>query len=215
MSMLGATILTAIAITVLAVGAIVTAVLAYLAFRKQSHEVMAIDRQVAGDQKLIQQQAKLIKAQTDQVQILRDQLGEQRNASARQAGVLDLQAKELRESLDQRKRNTEARRRAQAAKIFLTGAPTGPGITFGGPLPPPTTTATVVNSSDQPIYDAELHWPATSLQGSHGSHLFGTIVPGGKQQYWLPPNVGFSLWSRDAAGIKWILPSDGRFREQP
>jgi hypothetical protein len=39
MSLLGATILTAIATTVLAVGAIVTAVLAGLAFRKQSQEV--------------------------------------------------------------------------------------------------------------------------------------------------------------------------------
>jgi hypothetical protein len=38
-SLLGATILTAIATTVLAVGAIVTAVLAYRAFRKQSREV--------------------------------------------------------------------------------------------------------------------------------------------------------------------------------
>jgi len=39
MSLLGATILTAIATVILAVGAIVTAVLAYLAFRRQSQEV--------------------------------------------------------------------------------------------------------------------------------------------------------------------------------
>jgi hypothetical protein len=39
MSLLGATILTAIATVVLAVGAIVTAILAYAAFQKQSKEV--------------------------------------------------------------------------------------------------------------------------------------------------------------------------------
>ena len=47
MSMLAATILTAIATTVLAVGAIVTAVLAYMAFRKQTSEVRAIGQQVS------------------------------------------------------------------------------------------------------------------------------------------------------------------------
>jgi hypothetical protein len=46
MSLLGATILTAIATLALAVGAIVTAVLAYFAWRKQSREVTAIEQQL-------------------------------------------------------------------------------------------------------------------------------------------------------------------------
>jgi hypothetical protein len=44
---------------------------------------------------------------------------DQRQANARQAEVLRLQADELRESLEKRKREAEGRRRAQASKVFV------------------------------------------------------------------------------------------------
>jgi hypothetical protein len=48
--------ISAIAIAMLALFAIVTAILAYLAFRKQSREVRAIERQVTDEQELTRQQ---------------------------------------------------------------------------------------------------------------------------------------------------------------
>jgi hypothetical protein len=94
--------ITAIATAVLAVFAIVTAVFAVLAFRKQSQEVY--------------DQAAMLAVQSDQLE-------EQRKINAEQAKVLALQASELRESLDQRKRETERRHRAQASRVFITSGP--------------------------------------------------------------------------------------------
>src|SRR5689334_6269445 len=90
---------TAVANAVLAGFAIVTAILAGLAFLKQSREVRAVERQVADGQEVALQQAELIKIQNGQLEALRGQLEEQRRASAAQAEVLELQAAELRESL--------------------------------------------------------------------------------------------------------------------
>jgi hypothetical protein len=98
---------------ILAVGAIVTAILAGLAFREQAEEVRAIEQQVADAQKLAQQQA-------DQLELQRQQLDDQREANARQAEILGLQANELRESLAERKREAEQRYRAQASAVFIS-----------------------------------------------------------------------------------------------
>src|SRR5690242_16888949 len=88
--------LTAAANVVLAVFAIVTAVLAGLAFRKQAREVS--------------DQAAMLELQ-------RQQLSDQQAASAKQAEVLELQAKELRESLEERRQAADEKRRAQAAQV--------------------------------------------------------------------------------------------------
>jgi len=71
MSLLGATILTAYATLALAILALTTAVLAGLAFLKQSREVRAIERQVTDAQEVTRQQAELIKLQSDQVAVSR------------------------------------------------------------------------------------------------------------------------------------------------
>jgi hypothetical protein len=123
MSLLGATILTAIATAVLAVFAIITAWYARKAFIKQSQEVRAIESQVADGQQLTRQQGELIKIQAGQLEALRGQLEEQRKASIAQAEVLELQAAELRESLAERTRQAEQARSAQAARVFLTEEP--------------------------------------------------------------------------------------------
>lgn len=143
--------LTAVFTALLGVGAIATAVLAYLAFRKQAREVAAIERQVSDEQELTRQQAELLKVQTGQLEVLRAQLEDQRKASATQAEVLELQAAELRESLEDRKREAEERRRAQASPVFVTQEVDEVWDT-------PTVLAIAVKTSSQAVYRAELAW---------------------------------------------------------
>lgn len=146
MSLLAATVLTAVATTVLAVGAIVTAIFAVLAFRKQSEEVRSIQQQVTDQQELTRQQAELLKVQSGQLELQRQQLDDQREANAKQSEVLGLQASELRESLKERRREDDERHRSQAAKVtawFDHGQNPG-GIIWG---------ARIRNASDLPILD--------------------------------------------------------------
>lgn len=134
MSEIFAVQLTAVFTAILGVGAIVTAVLAYLAFRKQSREVSD---------------------QAEMLDLQRKQLAEQQETSAKQAEVLELQAKELRESLDERKRAAEEKRRGQADLVTawfawapVTGA-INPGSDWG---------ATVRNASGAPIFDVRINF---------------------------------------------------------
>jgi hypothetical protein len=135
--------------------AIVTAVFAFLAFRKQSREVS--------------DQAKMLEVQSDQ-------LGEDRTVNAEQIRVLKLQAEELRESLDERKHEAEDRRRAQASRVFIWEER---GMNRPANVPPfPGVTAHVANSSDQPVYDAELAWRRSAdLYGSPNPQPLPTIMP--------------------------------------
>ncbi len=89
MSLIAAAQWTAVATIVLAVFAIVTAVFAFLAFRAQSSEVTT----------------------------LRGQLEDQKELNPKQTPVLELQARELRESIDERKRDAEDQRQSQANKV--------------------------------------------------------------------------------------------------
>ncbi len=71
------------------------------------------------------------------------QVADQRELISQLAEALTLQVKDLRLSMDER-------RRAQACQVFIE-------LTrFGGPATPPTgqITATVQNNSQQPVYDA-------------------------------------------------------------
>jgi hypothetical protein len=229
MSLLGATILGAIATAALAVFAIVTAWYARKAFLKQSQEVAAIERQVADEQELTKQQAELLKVQTGELEVLRGQLEEQRKASAAQAEVLQLQAEELKESLKERKRQTELGRGYQARRVFLTEESFGgrtSGRAAGGlrdiGTKPPSVTATAHNTSDQPIYDAEFRWHMGSAgRGDPNPEPIGTLLPqetrSSKRDF--PPGVnlavsGAVLRFRDAAGVIWMRRPDGGLTEQ-
>jgi hypothetical protein len=110
MSVLGATILTAIATMVLAVGAVITAVLAGRALNKQSEEV-----------RILQKQAKdatdLLEVQSDQLDVQRDQFESLRKINEKQTEVLGLQAEDLRESIKERERLRKATERTQADEI--------------------------------------------------------------------------------------------------
>jgi hypothetical protein len=96
MSLIFATQLSAMATTVLAAFAIVTAWYARRAFLKQSQEV---------------------RAQAMMLQIQADQLAEDRKINAQQTRVLELQAQDLHESLKERKSNRQVAEREQADKV--------------------------------------------------------------------------------------------------
>ncbi len=222
MSLIFATQLTAVATAALAVFAIVTALFALLAFRKQSEEVRAIEQQVTDQQELTRQQAELLKVQSGQLELQRHQLDDQREANARQAEVLELQAAELRESLKERSAEVNRRRKAQAAQVFFTEEHV-PARDLGGTQPtPPTVHANVVNSSNQPVYDAELRWHRGSA--SHGDpnpQPLGTIMPGSSdartQKFPADTNLdasGAVLRFRDASGVTWTRRPDGGLTEQ-
>jgi hypothetical protein len=219
----GIALLTAIATVVLAVFAVVTAWYARKAFREQSREVAAIEQQVNDEQEVTRQQGELLKIQSGQLELQRQQLDDQRKASAAQADVLKLQAEELRESLDERKREAERRRRAQAAMVFLAQTLSSVQKGLGDPGPASiSATAVVVNSSDQPVYDAELLWRRGSANwGQPNPEPLGAILPGGQphRSREFPPDTnmnvsGAILRFTDAAGVRWIRRPDGYLGEQ-
>jgi hypothetical protein len=81
--------------------------------------------------------------------------------------------------------------------------------------------AHVVNSSDQPVYDAELRWRrGASSWGEPNPELLPTIMPGaevtGCRKF--PPDTnmavsGAVLGFRDAAGVTWLRRQDGELME--
>lgn len=202
MSLLLATQITAIATAVLALFAIVTTVFAALAWRSQSREVG----------------------------VLRQQLSDQQAANRQQAEVFGLQALELRESLDERKRDATERHRSQAARVFIsearfagrTGRSADSDIVGPGPKPP-SVSAIVHNSSDQPVYDAELAWHlGTAPHGSPNPEPLGVIMPGNeaRRERSFPSGANMELAGAvvrftDASGVRWLRRPDGDLTEQP
>jgi hypothetical protein len=180
--------ITAIATTVLAAFAFITAILAGLAFRKQSREV--------------RDQAKMLMIESER-------FAEQRKLNAEQAKVLELQASELRESLEERKRG-------QAARVFIgaTWHPEDPEIGE-----PSFCTPAVVNARDFPAYDSQIWYPSDT---DH-AYTSGTVLPGEKADPY-PRGHGFSsaqdaigsvvFTFRDVAGIRWVRMPDGILKEQ-
>jgi hypothetical protein len=218
--------ITAIATAALALFAVVTAVFAILAFRKQSQEVGAIERQVKDQEELTAQQARLLEVQSGQFELQRQQLEDQRRANAEQAEVLRLQADELRESLAVRKRASEEQRKAQASRVYIRQSlehmPPGMSVGHGKDAIHSDIVAHAVNTSDQPVYDAELYWRRDSASyGKPNPQPLGTILPGedtdGHRPFPDDTNMevsGAILRFRDAAGVKWIRRPDGGLMEQ-
>jgi hypothetical protein len=110
MSLIFATQLTAIATAVLATFAIVTAVFAFLAFRKQSDAVR-------DGREMIGQQKDMLEVQSNRLETYRHQVDEQRQVYAAWVETLELEAREIRASLEQRKNAAEQERRSQAEKV--------------------------------------------------------------------------------------------------
>jgi hypothetical protein len=223
MSLLVATQITAAATAVLALFAIVTAVFAFLAFRKQSAEVATLERQATDQQELTRQQGELLQVQAGQLDLQQQQLDEQRKVNEQQASVLELQAKELQESLDERKRDREQRHRAQASRVFISEEHEGYSAAYRRGAPEASfVTAKVTNTSDQPIYNVALRWHRGSA--SHGDpnpEPVGTMMPGDSvaRTQNFPPGTNMAVSGavvrfHDASGVEWLRRPDGGLAEQ-
>jgi len=208
MSLLGATILTAIATLALAVFALATAILAFMAWRKQSREVS--------------DQARMLRVQSGQLELQRQNLEEQQKTAAKQAEVLELQAAELRESLEERKREAEGTRSAQASRVFLILDMTPLDLRRDPEWV--TVTAEVVNRSDQPAYSARINWPSGTVLSdawAPNPESLGDVLPGKSIQTSRSYPTG---WDRDlsdlafrftdAAGVGWVRRANGYLGEQ-
>jgi hypothetical protein len=135
-SIILATWITAVATGLLAIFAVVTAWYARKAFREQSEEVST----------------------------LKEQVKDQQDLNAKQTPVLELQARELRESLDELKREAEDQRRSQANKVAawidsreITYQDQDPAVVWG---------AVVRNASDLPIVDVRVYFYYISDPGT-------------------------------------------------
>jgi len=179
------------------------------------------------------------------LQVQSEQLAEQQKVNAKQIRVLKLQAAELRESLDERKREAEERRSAQAARVFVSQADgvsvahdpsemsemldededswtdiTKAEAEAGGGWH--VAEMTVVNTSDQPVYEAQLLWHRGSANhGWPNPEPLGTVMPGGEikrtRRFPLGTNMpvsGAVLRFRDAAGVIWMRRPNGDLTEQ-
>jgi hypothetical protein len=196
----GMALLTTAGTIVLAVFAIVTAWYARKAFLKQSKEV--------GDQ-------------AEMLDLQRTQLAEQEKTSAKQTVVLELQAADLRKSLEEREREAAARQRVQAegVTVWLT---TDRHPVGGTPLQ----AAVLSNQSIQPIYDVQayLHYMEEGRLGTEwtpamggASQIFKIVTPHSDLHVILPQDASprpeedeydgnayaASIIFTDAAGNRW------------
>ncbi len=206
MSLIFATQLAAVGTAVLALFAIITAVFAFLAFRKQSKEV--------------KDQADMLRVQSERLEVYRKQVDEQRRTSTEQMKVLGLQAAEIRASLAER-------RSAQASKVFIwTKVGPDPRISQAeravrGPADD-VITANVKNASDRPIYSAELLWDdgSSALSDiavrSGAERLARVLMPDADDTGTRdtgPDARAVVLRFRDAAGFSWLRGPEGELQD--
>jgi hypothetical protein len=136
--------MTAIGTVTLAVFAIVAAYYARKAFREQTKEV--------------EDQAEMLKVQSERLEVYRKQAEEQHEINASHGEVLELQAREIRASLDQRERAADEERRRQAAKVSAWFAKDPAGI-WG---------ARIRNASDLPVVDVRVFFYYIAEQSPGG-----------------------------------------------
>lgn len=147
------------------------------------------------------------------------QLRDQEWVNEKLAEVLPLQAEELRESL-------RARKRAQAAQIFIdvdripsaTAVAAGPGRAEPGP-PPCRLVARVRNTSRLPIYDLHVIWQRGMVRMGKpdraarllpdGDTSFERLGPQEASPPVDPGMLGAFLAFRDAGGVRWAVREDG------
>jgi hypothetical protein len=149
------------------------------------------------------------------------QLADQSELISQFAEVLDLQAKDLRLSIDQR-------RRAQACQVFID-------LTrFAGPAtprpdsaaPPHGVTATVRNNSQQPVYDLYVIWQLGTVRMGRPDRA-ARLLPGHEVCFERAPEPSAAdseddpaalsafLTFRDAAGTRWTVREDGTLSDIP
>jgi hypothetical protein len=177
MSLIFATQLTAVATAVLAAFAIATAWYARQAFRKQSQEVTAIERQVTDGQETARQQAELLKIQAEHLEVLRAQLDDQREASAAQAGVLKLQADELRAAADARALQSLERRQQYASTVVAwQDEPRRSGTGW-------VVDAHVLNTGERPVRDVSARWYSGGARIREPEGLTACLMPHDRKSF--------------------------------
>jgi hypothetical protein len=117
------------------------------------------------------------------------------------------QSKEVTLLLEQNKRDTDERRRAQAARVFL-GAPPDEGALVS---------PYARNASDLPVYEARIRYGGPGADLSEPEYL-GTLWPGdmasAERQFSSPEALLHTVLTfRDAAGIRWMRFPDGELGE--
>lgn len=149
------------------------------------------------------------------------QLEDQRKLNEQQTPVLELQATELRESLEERKRQAERLLRAQASRVFITESKTGPLADGTGQwVTSPSVAATVQNSSDLPVYQVEIRWHHGP--GEHGApEALAVLLPGDTFERSRNFPIDADLAScgaytrfTDAAVVRWVRRPDGYLGKQ-
>jgi hypothetical protein len=113
------------------------------------------------------------------LKVAAEQLAEQQKINAQQTSVLELRARELSESIAERKRDTADRRRSRAALAHVTAKfDPGPHLRPGsGVIAIPCEAGvdlTVHNTGSQPVYVVRVHW----VDAGKGSQAGGDDAPG-------------------------------------
>src|SRR5215469_219937 len=147
--------------------------------------------------------------------------------TARLAEVLQLHAKELGHSHDER-------RRAQACRVFIeldraiavSVASTGDGESASSATSPWRVTATVRNTSEQPVYDMYVIWQLGTVRMGKPDPV-SRLLPGERATFERaqhaavvgpssdditpsdPAAVTAFLTFRDTAGVRWMVREDG------
>jgi hypothetical protein len=227
MSQLVAAQVTAVATAVLAGFAIITAVFAIAAFFKQREEVRTLQQEAKDQQALTEQQGELLKVQAGQLDVQQQRLDDQRKINEQQAEVAALQAQELRESLDERRREAAELRRAQASRVFIheerldADPRVSPAeLSARGERPQAAVVAYVMNTSQQPVYNVTISWHLGTAP--KGQHYLMPLMPGAEDKdiKLVPPGAdpkmfGAVAFFRDAAGVTWRARPDGQIDEIP
>lgn len=182
--------ITAIATAVLAVFAIVTAFYARQAFRKQSQEVSAIERQVTDQQELTRQQAELLQVQSSQLDLQRQQLDDQHME----------------------------RRRAQASLVSIWTEWTGDSSHRVGTvhienksLQPIRNLFVFWDNEPDPGDKCEFF----SFLGPGDRRDKTLALPAPFPDPGDPAMVGVSMFFQDAAGVRWRIRRNGQLEEKP
>jgi hypothetical protein len=155
--------------------------------RDRREEVGTLQQEAEDQQVLTEQQGKLLEVQAGQLDVQRQQLDDQREINQKQAEVAALQAQELRESLDERKREAGGRRRAQASRVFIheERLDTDPSVSqveraVRGEQPQPVVVAYVMNTSQQPVYNVLISWHLGTAP--KGQYPLMPLMPGAEDK---------------------------------
>jgi hypothetical protein len=160
--------------------------------------------------------------QVEQVELQRQQLDDQRKINVEQTKVLKLQLDELADSLADRKREADERRRDQAYRIY-TWEERATSYLEGGTEPSNVVSINVRNTSDQPIYEVNFSWRINTSSGTvlaeqtirtkplmPGQDHYDTVpVPDGVAS----TDFGAVVTFRDRAGLWWRARPDGTLDE--